>query len=864
MQKITKKSSVARAAVIIPLNKKLNQLFISRAASISRMSGYPSAIHSIGRLQRMIDTSSFSSLLSSLHRLAGIVQTTAEVIESMDGIKVERYQLNRTEIAAYVENVTSQSKKFSATEGDVDLIAHLITSFEANPNAWVLRGGEAEGGLHTQFLKLYKEVLVDAKDMDLAAYAAHNDTIVKFGALPQIEAISKKIAKSKKKGEEVASEADIKDHATQYRYACCRIIDHVYQLLLDRDIWYHFVAPRVKGDVMTNLERAKTLRVFALYIQSILTYSQFFTIELFLKSYELVQEWIAHFPPLEEATVRTLETTIRKHDFLDARGDVQSLINSISVSSRQDLGALVYPREFLGKFGLTEKIDKLTDEAGNYSLSGDLANIEQLSEAKYLPLISGVSASTFDIIYDLAEILLVKKVVSEEIQQAMTGLVPSLVRGSARQSVEGLRALNIRCTLPFIIPHSSTWQVEAGANKGIMGGKLLMDSAAPSFSYDYHRYVRETLKFKFFTDRQVSKSYKAFLVGQAPDYDKALELRTIMNYQWRTLVPATWRNGDRVLSPSSYMGNQDNIRYLIESICGMNYEIAIREMALPHIRKIWATFVSSFAILYVNENDNEPLYNAISSTRMRSLDTTSLNAVEGHGKPYGTTYSILESKQGALNDKTVLIPLGFGLYLRFLTKIPVVTDDLRGDQTPFYAQHPVLYFSSNSVDVEVTDWVIDEGLLNFTLVPLPGAQSVPEVRFTPKYAYLTQALFLNMDLRFSPTSPQPARETVDVSVVTSDWPFDRHQFFLTYKHFGVYSSPSHMDQAPEDQQLVADAIKKIENAIEKDEQQAADNAKLAGQATTESAKEAEKEVEKFGNQASGKPVSDETDHVTLN
>jgi hypothetical protein len=236
--------------------------------------------------------------------------------------------------------------------------------------------------------------------------------------------------------------------------------------------------------------------------------------------------------------------------------------------------------------------------------------------------------------------------------------------------------------------------------------------------------------------------------------------------------------------------------------------------------------------------------------------------VEGYGKPYGTTYGSLEQLQGVLSVKSLLIPIGNGMYLRFLDKIPIVTDDLRIDKAPFYAQRPVMYFASNSESQIVKEWVMGSGLLNFSLVPASMQRSVPEIRFTPKYAFLTQNLFLNMDLYFKPSMADKARETYALSVTTSDWPFDRHQYFLQYKHFGNYSTPAGALAPSDETVMIADVVKKIEDTINTDVKETAKMASEAGTATKHAADSAKTEVAKASARVSGEGL-DKGDQVVI-
>lgn len=842
MKLISFKQETKRAAVVVPLAAKLGQLYTSRIALISKMSGYPSAIHSIGRLQRSIKLDDFSSLLESLKRVSSIAYITAEVIESMDGTKVDKYQMDRTEIATYVANITSTITTFDANETEIDLISHLITSFEANPSAWMLQGGDNSSDIHLKFQNLYKEIIDSGSDLDLAVYAPHSNSVSTFAELPQIKEIAKTLKKSRAKKDKGTVETDgltesrdIQNLYTIYKLSCIRVIDHVYQLMMDKDAWYSFVAPRTKADVANNLERAKTLRVFALYCHNLLTYNQFFALEMFLKSYDLVQKWIMHFPPLDAVTTADLEGILRKYDLLNARHDVQTLIDSFGESASHDIHALAFPAEFISDFGLSTVLKEITEDVGKYSLSGTLTDLATLDAPQYLPLISGVAASALDITYKLSSIILIDKIVSKEVRESLSVLLPAMTGSTSENTMDRFKTLNVRATIPFVIPHAASWHVMSGVETGIKNDVLHLDSAAPQYTTSYHEFVRSDLKFRMTTDKLISQTYPHFFPQQFIDHDRAHQLRETMALQWKTLIPDFMGSGDTIYTFESLSATGYAVRQLIESISGINYEIAIKELTLPHLRVIWATYLSSFALLYYNQSQASLPLKESPAGIIISEDQGEFDLVIGHGNPYGTDYNGLEGIQGKLTKDTKLISIGNGLYLRLLTAIPVVFDDLRKNEN-FYSQKPTMYFASNSVTVAVKKWVFSEGLVNFSLFPNMTSTSVPAVKFSPKYAFITQNLFVSTDLYYRPSAPEVARETYPLHIVTNDWRDDKRQVFLEYKNFGPYLQPAGAIPAIDDVELIATAVKKVEQAITADDKELAETSSTAGSAAASSAK----------------------------
>lgn len=822
MQKINLKTKPSSGAVIVPLSLKLPSMYNNRIAMISHMSGYPTAMYVIGRLQRMIDLTSYNNMMTSLLKVRDIARVTGEVIDTMEGLKVDRYQLNRNDIMTYVAAVTDTMKTYKPSPEDLDLIAHLITSFESNMGSWMLQGGDNEDNLHLKFRSMYQQVLLGDEGLKLAAYAPHDDTITTIGELPQF-----KLTAAEKKIHADATNPDrIKDALVLYKFAATRIVDHVYHLLMDKDIWYKFVSPRFKAEVATNLERGKSLKTFALYIQNLMSYNQFFMLETFLFSYDLVQKWITYFPPLEAHTLYRLDNVIRPHDLLNAKHDVDELLNSFVSPKGQNLAGnlIVFPSEMLSSVGMKKSVQQLNDASIKFSTIDPMTDIKNLDRPVYLPLLSGVAAGNFDVAYDITNTLLLGKKVSEEIDQALYGLTPSLIRGSSAATVTALKDLGIKAKLSFSIPHALEYSIERGVDKGIEGGKLMLDSAAPQFSWKYHDFIRKNVMFTTITDDQIANKYDGFGVSQIIDRDRAASYRTMLDAQFKSLVPSSWSTGTLVYTAATLKSGKEQVRQLVETLTNKNYEIAIRELALPHIRKIWATYFSSFALLYVDD----AVINAFEEVS-GPWKTPAL--VEGHGRPYGVSYTNLASRQTPIKAEDDFIKVANGIYLRMLNKIPVVTDDLSVDKH-FYQEHSSMYFAANSINQDVSEFVMDDSMLNFALFPVIENTSVPPLVFTAKHAYLTKGLYLNIEMFYRPTAADSAREVTHIGLTHKEWNFERHRYFLEYITFPNYAEKSvGLDATVEDEVLVKHAIEKIEGAITKDNKEAAASVEGAGAAS---------------------------------
>lgn len=803
MRIISKQAKLNRSAVVVSLKDNLPAILTHRQILLSKLSGRPQSIHVIGRLQKMINLSSYADMLASLRQIRDIVRLASDVIDTMEGVKVDKYQMNKTEIVAYIKDITATVLNQELSTAEQDLVASLISSFEASPSTWILQAGtqaNEESSFIQQASALYTSILSGTDDTSLPIYATHSDQIVALSELGQY-----------KKGE-------VKDRLTKdavfTRLAATRVVDHVINLLMDNDAWYQFVVPRQKADLASNLQRSEGLKLFSLHCQALLTYPYFFNLECFLGGYDLIQDWITHLPALDSTTASRLEDIIRPHDLLNAREDVRNLLNSMNAdkgTSSPAANEVVFPAELLHNYGAAKAIAASTEKAKEYIFADTLDSLSSLDSSRYLALLSGIPMGDFNVTYDVTAAVVIGQAVSGVIEGALAGLVPAITRGSSSTTVARYHALNVHCGIPFVLPRALSYNVTGTTLQGLIHGNLHLDSGATIQSLAYGKYLRTEMRFKMASDQKIANSYPYFAPPFVYDYDKAKDLREIFGLEWGTLVPSFMKPGDRSFSVQYSAATDVFRRELLESISGMNYEIAVREMEIPHIMMIWATYISSFGLLYYGES---ALMDGARITPT-SIDASTAGAyqlVQGHGKPYGGTYGALENLQGPLAEGEHLIPLFGGLAIRFLKRIPLPTYSLEEDPR-FYAEQPVSYFASNSASIEVKEWVLGEGLLNFCCLPIPSLHGVPAIRYTNNKMYLNSSLYLNADLTYNPAQQGEGRETFPIPVHEKEWKYDKHRFFLKYITFDPYLKPASVVITDDTEEMVKKTVELMEKDI---------------------------------------------------
>jgi hypothetical protein len=645
-------------------------------------------------------------------------------------------------------------------------MAMLIVSFEASPNNWILQEQNDAGGLHSMMLGLYDSVMT-SDAVSLPTLSPQTMSIIKLGADPAYDGRPEQVQKNR---------------ATVHRLALIRMLDHVYSLMLDTQIWSAFIAPRTTATVATNLERAKTLRVFAGYLHALLNYHQFFDIEITLKGYELMQQWIQHYPPFTQETTNILEDIIRPHDVLDARSDVATLFSSMGELANQDLGVITLPYEITTLYGITTVLEKAEAEGATLGNTIKVQNLLELDDQRYVPLLGGLPIDELNVSTRVAESVLVNRSLEMAIREKLASLVPVLGRGTSRAVKEALTALAPRTKLPFTIRVAPSYSISKGVNKRIEGNTIHTDRGAASFTYDYHKYLRESFRLTLALDSVIYKGRPNQQVTVLVDVDRTRELKEIIGHSWNGLVPSWLKAGQRVITEELVTVGIDEVRALFEHMSGTSFEMIKKELTLSHLRKLWATFLSSSCLLYVDETVF-PSDTAVANAKGGAMASL-LTLVEGYGKPYGTDYTNLESVQ---DGDPLYIPVMPGISLRMLNRIPLPTTSLQYD-ADFYGKRPTAYFASNSVLHPVKSFVWGDGLEHFCLVPDAPDMPMPAVKFGTRSVYSLARIYINTELFYMPKAADPAREATSLPLVEGTWNLERSSFFLKYIHFGSYAN----------------------------------------------------------------------------
>jgi len=181
--------------------------------------------------------------------------------------------------------------------------------------------------------------------------------------------------------------------------------------------------------------------------------------------------------------------------------------------------------------------------------------------------------------------------------------------------------------------------------------------------------------------------------------------RKLFRREWKSCYPANLLTGTSSVAEASFVHSASYLEELMTNLTGLSYLQVTRELANPIYREIYATYLSSFCLIYT---DPEARIMDEFKDVTTSIDDDLLSRlllVEGFYNPYGTSYSDLHQRQGAP------VPVNFykfprtGVYLQLLKYIPIPSDRINIGLD--YQDKPYRYFGASKANLEVSTTFID-------------------------------------------------------------------------------------------------------------------------------------------------------------
>jgi hypothetical protein len=712
-------------------------------------------------------------------------------------IRPDKYQFSLGEVGSYVKEKARDFGFTDLDEDDYAFVSYLITSSENQDSAWVLEmHPEESANLFSQFLKLYDSLTTESSsamftyletkrkiEVDRAltsssspkTYSPSQDKIVPLidiiAPLSYINSasldLSNLVSETGRKERINAMNETYSIERNIYTIADIRTLDHVLMLLLDIKLWDTFVTPRSKPDPSQNLERAKGLRVLAAYIQTLLMYPHIFRYELFREGYAQIEEWHGSFPTIPAHVTEDYNKFVANYDLLGAASDVKKLMQLYTPGTDSTLGSKVHV--IFEEIGPIFGISDLLREIGNINVGGSTINIDHLRELKkpeYDHLLQSFPLAPFNLIDTIQSRVFESQRYVTVATQVIGFLMPGYNRYYKDETIQTLRDLNCRIPFDWHQGLAVTIPVGEGSLPTAQEGKLNLDYSSP-FASAYNNYLLKTVED--YRIGNIAKFASNYPVITIIDHSVAAHLRTQLHRTWKTYYPANLIPGDRISEAKTFQSSELEVKRLMEYIAGDAYSVLQRSLFNLPLLEIWATVLSSFALLF-----------------RKGPGLAHAQQIAGKGMPYGTSYQHLADLQKIDEAKDLIHLPETDMYIAFLKKVPLPSS--RMSMSDFHLHRPYYYFPGNGNSLSVEMLTTGESMYNFALRPLRDIGPLPKVLLDKIYAYANDTLYMHVDAQANYKIEDKAYFSFSFPLTKVDWKAEKLAAQIDFITPGSYST----------------------------------------------------------------------------
>ena len=874
MQLFRKRGLPTESTGFINLDPTISHSVTARVIGLSGLSGYPVGSHVVGRLQNQIKFASYKTMLESILEIRNLSRLAGDILYSAIEGRVDKQAYVRTELLAYVGQQAEVYGYRTLTADQKDLIAYMIASNEAVDNAWILDFSTVatDNRIHT-FSRMYKSLANESISSityedkkkgaftlkttnDLAIYDPQEDKIAEVAATSGIKKLAKTMLTRPGNAEEqTAFEEKVKDVERMHRLYAIRVVDHVMMLMMDTTIWDQFVTPRSRTDKPANEERAKGLKLFASYLNSLLMYPHMMEIMSFFNVYDKLERDFVHFPQIPAHLLADYDNIIKNHDYLGAAHDAQVLMSSCDSDNDSVIKSKIsmFFKEYVAPYGLEDAVASVSSKIANIKVPVELPNLNTLRDPKYGYLLYSHAAADFNTLYTVTERLRTTDLVASQINAAVSAIMPGLDRYFSGGQGPSLARLNIRVPFDIVMSISPVYNPMVTGTNNVSSSGIQFDLNCIPETRD----VRSSIRRKLYTLETASKQRMDFMEVPRVLVNRPLAdmLEGQLKKGWPSLLPTSIAAGSSKINAGTMTKDWNVFKTTVETITGMNINLIQREISNPYAAQIFATYFSSFMCLYML--DTKPA---------KGFDVTALKfgLVEGYGKPYGSTYAALSALQPAPSPDD-LIEITPGVYGLIHKEIPLPIDVLSPEDM-FDIPLPHYVFAANSVRAKAEEWVMAGVMDHFALMSLGTVKSENlSVIFDKRFGYMADSIILYDDSAwdFSVTN---RTKPFNMIIKNREWNREKLFLFLKYKVFGDYYAGIPVDSAIETPDALVALTDKVEAEIEKTKQSAphdkpeeAPGTKLATVATEETKKPEAKSAnrKRKPDEAKGTPGADD-------
>jgi len=813
----------------------VEQIINSRMIGLSHLSGYPMASYVVGRIQNAINLTSIKECLESIRDLRDMAKLASDILYTAPHGRIDKNQYSRTEILAFVEMQGKLLGYASLTEDQKDLIAYMIVSSEAPDNAWLLNmparpQDNTVVKLHTLYQSLSRvkdkmKVKTSGEKSDVTfttsdamyVYQSHSRKVEHLSAsrrvvqLKNLTSITAGMGGAKMTELNNRIQRDYDDLVRITTIGHIRLLDHVTQLLVTTDVWAHFISARVKTDAASNIERARSLKIMSSYFHSLLTYHQHIVVEALRQGFDSVRDTFIRFPELPAHIASTFKRVVTDSDVLNASADIREWFDSFRELELPNHGTTVdiLPAESVRISGIDDVMALATKAASKIDTPIPLTDLKSLGDdASYSYIMLSQPVSEFRIPTDVTDAILTGDRVQHEHIEAMSGLDPGMELFLPADMAEVLRGLNLRPTLSMVCKQAAFVDPAVGHHNIASQSVISMKANSPLRSRSARKYARKELLYTVDTASRLVTKMRGQVIDVIHREFLNKRLQASMGKEWYTLMPAQWFDGEEKYNHESLASSSELRKRLLETLFKQHFVMLEKHLGLATASRQYATYISSFASMYILNDANLDAAIADLSSQL----------VIGYGRPYGLEYTALAGKQNPITKREELIQITDNIFIKMHDCVPIPTNNLV-IQGELQLDIPYYYYAGNGECMKVTDWVVVEGLPHMTLAPLSVQEAKHPIVFTDKrWAYLGDAVFIQANMLWSQPLDASATGTVNVPIVDNVWNRDRFMREIKYLNFGPYGTESVSDiteTVTSDAGVLTEIVKEVEQEIKK-------------------------------------------------
>lgn len=797
MEKIKGRSLPPNLTQIRSIEPSLHATWNARANMLSQFHGYPEPGQIVNLARAYLDISSRDNLKDGIMKLRDCAYLASKAIVDILAIRLDKYVLNQKDIIEYLDDTLPKYSQFSVSNADKEFIAQLIVSFEVQDVNWLLDLSDVKSeNLYCRFLDLYsecnrvstpsgefvkKQIVIDPTS--IAGMAKYYDPEKKalsplssfLVASERYSVAEAKLAGLQEKSPEYGKTlnnvwAEMRSEEVMYNLADIRLIDHVFCLFMDLDIWRSFITPKTKkDDPQQNFERAKGLSTLSSYLHSLLIYPHIFRFELFKTSYEKLEAWQGSFPFIAEHVMLNYKKFISDIDFLGAKEDAVSLSEAYQSTKDDNLevGVAVQFMEMVEIYGVAEKIKSITGKPLPSRLA--LKDSYKLNDPSWSYLIDAVQLADLMIFDNTAARRALKNLFSNMVDQAVLTIAKDTNLFYSPEAMERLVALNIKVPFKFHGYISASYYYKKAAQFAFTKGKLNFRYYAVMDNAELTRSMRNDQVYVINTASDIVSSRSDIAVGY--DEDVASKFRAAMMKEWGGYYPADLFQGETILERTQFAKSPLQVEAFLSRISSENYSIIRTNIEFTGVKEPWATNLSSCALLYHKNATNG-----------------NFQLISGYGMPYGVTYQELANLQGVVAPEDFIPIPGTSLGLVFLKRIPMPTHVM--DVGTMYLLTPYYYFKGNGNGRIVDRFTTGPGLLHMAMRPVVPITEKPGYLFDKLHVYLNDTLTMQNNRQMSFDASHNPAETFSFPIQIQKWNKEKNAINLEWWSLSPYSSSS--------------------------------------------------------------------------